>query len=231
MEEVDLIESTFRFGSCVIHIAEAASVEYGACVWGAAVVLGVKLATEPSLVEGKRVLELGCGGGLAGLTALACRAAHVTFTDLGSERHWRSLLVHATSTNGIPDAHHATTPLPWGDMEAAKRVIAEHGPFDVVLASDCLFSSAVLDGFCCTLAFVLGAGCGGSLDGGGVCYLAYQQRDDDHQLHFHFAKWGLVMTQIRMRYKHFCDAFISGPKAPQSAEALREIHLWKVTLR
>ena len=52
---------------------------YWADLWPAAVVLSEHIATMPATV-GARALELGCGLGIPGLTALAC-GLRVTFSD------------------------------------------------------------------------------------------------------------------------------------------------------
>ena len=50
--------------------------------WPAAVVLCRLLLSQPALVRGKRVLDLGCGGGAAGLAAALAGAALVTANDI-----------------------------------------------------------------------------------------------------------------------------------------------------
>ena len=52
---------------------------YWGTVWPSALALAEKVLRSPSL-EGRRVLDLGCGLGLVGLAALE-RGAHVTFLD------------------------------------------------------------------------------------------------------------------------------------------------------
>ena len=56
---------------------------YGAgdVVWPASVALARLLAHVPSLTQGKRVLELGCGLGAAGLSAATAGASSVLLTD------------------------------------------------------------------------------------------------------------------------------------------------------
>jgi predicted nicotinamide N-methyase len=54
----------------------------GRHIWDGSVVLARYIEEHMELVEGKSVLELGAGCGVAGLAAGACGARHVTITDL-----------------------------------------------------------------------------------------------------------------------------------------------------
>jgi predicted nicotinamide N-methyase len=55
---------------------------YWAFVWPGSQALAHYLLQSPSLVEGKRVLDFGAGGGLAAIAAAHCGAAHVLASDL-----------------------------------------------------------------------------------------------------------------------------------------------------
>jgi predicted nicotinamide N-methyase len=57
-------------------------VPFWALVWPAAQLLARVLQTEPAWVRGKTVLDLGCGGGVAGIAALRAGAARVIAHDL-----------------------------------------------------------------------------------------------------------------------------------------------------
>ena len=61
--------------------ADLANFPYGLMLWPSAVGLAQALAERPSLLSGARVLEIGCGIGLAGLAADASGAARVVQTD------------------------------------------------------------------------------------------------------------------------------------------------------
>lgn len=54
----------------------------GRLTWGSSLVLSQKLVSQPDLVAGKRVLELGAGTGLCGITASHVGAKFVHVTDL-----------------------------------------------------------------------------------------------------------------------------------------------------
>lgn len=59
-------------------------IPYWSVVWDSSRILAEWLAAHPNTVRGQHVLELGCGVGLAGLTAAAL-GARVTHTDLFPE--------------------------------------------------------------------------------------------------------------------------------------------------
>ena len=63
-----------------VQIRQFFSEEYGGMVWPAAKTVGTLLSANSERVQGKTVLELGCGTGLSGIVAAKC-GAHVLFTD------------------------------------------------------------------------------------------------------------------------------------------------------
>lgn len=68
--------------SIVIHHAMATSLEFvGKQVWRGAALLADMMLSQPQLVRGRCVVELGAGTGLAGISA-ACAASNVLLTDL-----------------------------------------------------------------------------------------------------------------------------------------------------
>lgn len=118
-------------------------------MWDAALVLVKFLEVHPSLVAGLRVLELGAGPGAVGVAAAALGAAAVTLTDLP-----RPLLLAAQNIQANGLSHVATVaPLSWGET-------LDHlqgGPFDIVLASDCLYQAEACPPFVNTLHALLTA--------------------------------------------------------------------------
>lgn len=65
-----------------VHTDEdLANFPFGMLLWASAHALALRLAEEPSLVAGKRVLELGAGVGYVGLVAAHLGAAEVVQTD------------------------------------------------------------------------------------------------------------------------------------------------------
>ena len=101
----------------------------GARIWDAGLALSQMLAEQDGL-SGKRVLELGSGCGIGGLTAAAAGAA-VTLTD-GAEA-MLPLLEANIAANGLSDRAHCVQ-LSWGDLYGTADLIA-HGPWDMIIGS------------------------------------------------------------------------------------------------
>ena len=138
---------------------------YWAYVWPSAMALAQELLQRPELVRGRRVLDLGCGVGLAGIAAAVAGAREVVLAD----REPRALhcALAGALANGLPVAPPAAAlrvvdgmpmpPLPpaarappggraRGGLSAAvvdwHRPETVPGPFDVVLACDVLYEKA-----------------------------------------------------------------------------------------
>jgi predicted nicotinamide N-methyase len=97
-------------------------------LWASAICLSERLTEKPSLVAGKRVLELGAGVGLPGLVA-ASLGARVTQTDYQEDA--LNLARHNARVNGVEDI--IVRPGDWRDF------FTEGLPYDVVIASDVLY--------------------------------------------------------------------------------------------
>jgi predicted nicotinamide N-methyase len=111
--------------------AEMETFPYGLLLWPSAIGLAERLIAEPSLVAGKRVLELGAGVGLPGLIAQHLGAL-VTQTD-----YQEAPLVLARQNaerNGVEGIVYQT--LDW-------RHPPDLAPFEVVLASDVLYERSL----------------------------------------------------------------------------------------
>jgi predicted nicotinamide N-methyase len=101
---------------------------YWAVLWPSSIALAEAVAKGPS-VAGRRVLDLGCGLGLAGLAALH-RGAHVTFLD------WEPIALEVAKASawaaGLSSLH--TVACDW-------RAPPPLAPFDVVLGADLLYEA------------------------------------------------------------------------------------------
>jgi predicted nicotinamide N-methyase len=107
----------------------------GARVWDSAFVLAHLADQRPAgWWVSRRVLELGCGCGAAGL-ATAALGARVVLTDLVPD-----LARHNAAANFPEGSRPVVEQLAWGDGPGLERVAA-HGPFDVVLAADVLYNT------------------------------------------------------------------------------------------
>ena len=129
----------------------------GSSVWDGAVVLARFLETHPSLVRGKRVLELGAGTGFGGLCAAALGALTVTLTDI--EACLPLLRENAAGVDGV-----VVEALDWTEP------VAPSLRADVLLAADCLLPGR--EGLFAPLATTIAA----LLAGDAVAYFVYEQR-------------------------------------------------------
>ncbi|KAK9818122.1 hypothetical protein WJX72_007470 [[Myrmecia] bisecta] len=124
-------------GSCTLQIAEHKHLqdEAGAVIWDAGLVLVHYLAHQTGdYLEGKRVIELGAGTGVAGLTA-ASLGANVLLTDLPQLLPGLHYNVQANKLTSRVDV----SELVWGQDVAHLQP-----PFDVIIASDLLYDVACI---------------------------------------------------------------------------------------
>ena len=119
------------------------SAKMSAVVWPASQSFASLFTHCPSFVKDCRVLELGCGLGTVGIAAAMAGATTVLLTDLDEV----SLAAAQASAdlNGVGSrvrtARLDVTSV--ADCDMGKGVLAEHGPFDVIIGSDVLFSAAL----------------------------------------------------------------------------------------
>lgn len=107
-------------------------------VWDGAVALAKALEKSPQLVEGRAVLELGAGRGVAGIAAALLGASSVVLTDLP----YALEDLEASAALNFPDAAAArrveVAELDWGD--AGRFLDGRPGQrFDVVVAADVIW--------------------------------------------------------------------------------------------
>ena len=104
---------------------------YGLLLWESAGALSQRLAEEPSLVEGKRVLELGAGTGLPGLVARSLGACVWQTDQTDDVLNVAALNERENALAGIRR------------FRADWRDWVEPASFDVILGSDILYDAAL----------------------------------------------------------------------------------------
>mmetsp|Transcript_7866 Transcript_7866/g.14472 ORF Transcript_7866/g.14472 Transcript_7866/m.14472 type:complete len:274 (-) Transcript_7866:194-1015(-) len=107
-------------------------------VWPSAQEMCRYFVKHPQLVEGKRILELGSGTGLCGITLAYLGAKQVVLTDYNEAAV--NLIrdnVEMNGQSGVCDCFELT----WGDPEGAAQVIDASGgeAFDIVLGTDVVY--------------------------------------------------------------------------------------------
>mmetsp|Transcript_94054 Transcript_94054/g.155470 ORF Transcript_94054/g.155470 Transcript_94054/m.155470 type:complete len:214 (+) Transcript_94054:3-644(+) len=121
-------------GQIAIEQGDVAWGSTGAGVWQSEVLLARYLVANPDLVNGKRVLEMGCGTGLSGVVASRLGASSVLLTDyVDSVLKRADRNAKANAKGALIEARK----LSWS--EAVPQEL--RGNIDVILASDCLYNA------------------------------------------------------------------------------------------
>lgn len=142
-------------------------------VWPTATIFCKYLCDHKALLENKRVLDLGAGTGLVGLVA-ARLGAQATLVDVP---HVVPLLARnaaadaADNRGGGLEVDLCVRELWWGDEEQCAALVADRGPFDVVLCCELVYQQypEVLDLLLATLRALVAPH--------GQVLFAYQFRD------------------------------------------------------
>jgi predicted nicotinamide N-methyase len=97
------------------------------------------------LVAGRRVLELGSGTGIVGLTAAACGARRVVLSDWSSEvlallEANRALFQQEAAGTDAGRCEVAVRRLRWGEPEHVLAAAEEEGPCELAIASECVYN-------------------------------------------------------------------------------------------
>lgn len=125
-------------GARTLRVSEgnADTIDSGARIWDSGRALSGLLRDQLADADTSefRVLELGAGTGIGGLTAAALGAT----TLLSDQPELLPLLDSNIDANSLR-SHAAATQLMWGDASDAERVGAS-GPFDLIIGSDLLYA-------------------------------------------------------------------------------------------
>eukprot|EP00039_Didymoeca_costata_P023854 m.8542 g.8542 ORF g.8542 m.8542 type:complete len:313 (+) comp3915_c0_seq1:416-1354(+) len=111
------------------------------CVWPSEEVLCYYILQHKSMLEGKRICELGAGmAGLAGFAAVSAGAEEVLLTD-GNEESVRNLSYNVTANSVMcNDKLVSTAKVVWDRSDSYDSF---RNKFDLLIAADCLFFTEV----------------------------------------------------------------------------------------
>jgi len=169
----------------MMHLGSGTHDATGHCVWtGAFLLIACREELLPNYFADRRVIELGCGTGIGGLsllaadnkhnnsnsnhsTAAATTASFVAFTD--SDPEALALCQRNCELNKLPRDCYSVLPLTWGEEPLPQDIIAK-SPFDTVCATDVLYDIGLLPPLFQTAASCLVA------PGGGTFVLAHVPR-------------------------------------------------------
>jgi len=136
-----------------------------ACVWPAAVALALHLETHPDLVCNRRVVELGAGLGIVGLTAALKGAWHVVLVD--REPLALHCAMSSAAVNGIPAEPFLCASPKSGSISATLSdwaAVSDTVNVDIVLGTEILYDPSEIPALAQSLARILGSA--------GVCLIA-----------------------------------------------------------
>ena len=124
----------------------------GAAVWDPAIVMSQYLAQNTHLFAGKRVLEVGAGHALGSVVVASLGARHVVATDYSEEVLALSRANFELNLRDHPaDASVEARPLEWGREQDLIALNVHERPFDLILASDCVYKQDLFGPLIATL--------------------------------------------------------------------------------
>jgi predicted nicotinamide N-methyase len=202
-------------GAPPLRLAEAPGPKIGTSLWaGAAVLLAHLRALPPAFwgAQGARVVELGCGVGLAGLACSALGAQRVALTDAkpaAVQLAAHNVAANAGALGGRGGGVRACV-LEWG--AEAWRAFARAGaggaaPVGLLVGSDLVYSEAGARALCGTLAAALAEPEGSA----GAMLLAYKERGQGGVFFGGLAAAGLACAAVHQEGEH--TVFLIRPQA------------------
>ncbi|KAL7749028.1 hypothetical protein RI367_005678 [Sorochytrium milnesiophthora] len=209
--EIQYFDGSSAELSIVQNQSEQKTGQTGFCVWDASVCMSRFLARwgpQLGLCADSRVIELGTGSGLASLTLLTCsklRPRLLTCTDQHKllkhiarnlQQHgWAgSRVVHGwtTAANQLPAIQIAE--LTWGGEHNYIHASGS-GPWDVLIASDCVYNEYLVAPFLESVQYLLSR----DVQPGPVGVVCFELRSDEvtrEFLHTAAKRVGLVMARV-----------------------------------
>jgi len=149
-------EIELDWGDLVVRVGQEETGDVGCVVWDACLVLAKYLdkrkTDQKDFLSNGTVLELGAGTGALGITA-SLLGAKTLLTD---QPDFVPLIKHNLELNSrkefnknCPGSATATN-LSWGDTSEI-AFVKELGPFDYILAADCVYYEESVEALVCTL--------------------------------------------------------------------------------
>ena len=181
MEETKENIVIFEDDQLRIYTRELRTESLASFTWPCAQVLAAYVLSRRTDLRGMRVLELGCGTALPGLTA-ALLGAEVLLSDRDGEA--------ASAGAELNNVTARFRPLAWGDFEA----LAAFPPCDLVLGSDVLYDSSCFDALLATVSELLRRS-----PPSAVFATTYQHRSGHASL-----PWRLRRFSLRVKSVHSC---------------------------
>lgn len=128
----------------------------GNCVWTGAFMFIDALQLLAAYFYGKRVVELGCGTGIAGIALLCSRSSMPSFVALTDADPNALELCHRNCRhNGLEESSYDVRELTWGESIGIGEPSSPWQRFDTVLATDVLYDIGVLPSLFHTAADLL----------------------------------------------------------------------------
>lgn len=143
---VKLPQATYKLKTLCMHL----NAGIGSSFWISSIAMCALIHQNPSLVEGKSVLELGSGVGLGGIAAYANNAKRVVLTDNNQdvmENLQQNLLLNKSTRIGKPSTFNSQNVieqhlLDWDYCLNSEYLTSENyvkGPFSTIIVSDCVY--------------------------------------------------------------------------------------------
>ena len=162
--------------------------------WPSAIALSKYLCSHPCTVEGKRIVELGCGTGVPSVVAIKLGAQHVILTDTNISYATKTQQLNTMDSNKFKCVAYN-----WGLLSP---LLHEFGVVDVIMSADCFYESYSFEAIIKTVAYLLHLNCGATF------IFSVPIRDDLKTIRWILKEYGLSGTELEQIYEHCCEIVI-----------------------
>ncbi|XP_064406396.1 histone-arginine methyltransferase METTL23-like isoform X1 [Halichondria panicea] len=205
--------------SLIIKSIEQLGGDYSLYTWPCALLLAQHIYDQKEFIGGKKVLELGAGTAIPGLTAAKC-GGHVTFTDREGNTCFQNAIKRSCDLNGIEGME--ITEVTWGLFSPTLLTLP---PQDVIIASDCFYDSKDFEDVLATVSFLM--------DKNPSCkfWTTYQERSSNRTLVHLLERWGLEAAVITVDTNSPKDRVVVEGLSESRSSTEHTLHLWEITSR